>query len=257
MWQASAPELRALGYPVSLLTPNECSTMVGLAVTDLVRGGSLRPMGALFQPLRLFDVLLEDALAQGAHLVTQTRVHAWRDGPAGITVDTSAGVIEAGHLVLACNGGLHELAPRLAPDLVPSKERVAVVRFSRPNPITIGFGIDWGRAYGCMIDDDRALVGGIAIDETPTVASLAKRLAPFIQAPPIQAVESDWVGSIVDTRDERPLIGRYAPRVWIASAYGGQALPFLLTTGDLMSAAIAGDDDSAIPVILRPTRFLR
>ena len=113
------------GYPsIRYVDEQECREMVGC---QTYYGGTLDVDAGHLHPLNYALGLAKAAIDRGAKIYEQTRALSIEPGKT-VNIITDKGVIEADHLVLACNGYLGNLAPSVAKRVMPINNFVVATR---------------------------------------------------------------------------------------------------------------------------------
>ena len=66
---------------------------------------------------------------------------------------------------------------------------------------------------------------------------LGAALAPLFDTGSVQA----WTGVRCTSRDRRPLVGEWAPGLWLSTALGSRGLTFAALCAELMAARLHGE----------------
>lgn len=190
--------------------------------------GILIPTDAAFHPLLRCRLLARRLGERGARLHERTPVRRAGSG----AVETAAGVIRAGIVILAADGGLATLAPSLATRVRPVRLQMLgtaptdEVRI--PRPVYARFGMD----YWQQLPDGRITLGGCrdvggeaewTADITPTtpVQSALEgvlRTTLGVQAP----ITHRWAATVSYTREGiLPVLEEIEPGVWAMGGYNG------------------------------------
>lgn len=241
---------RDYDYPHQRIVPaDELPAMLG---TTLYHGGCLDPGAAHLHPLNYALGLARAAAAAGVRICEQSMVrsHA-QPSPSSVTVTTGEGEVRAAWLVLACNGHLGGLEPRLARRIMPINNfLIATEPLGEPAARALI------RDDVCVHDtlfvlhyfrrspDHRLLFAG---GETYT-RRFPKDIAGFVRPhllrvfPQLANVSIDhaWGGTLAVTMNRLPHFGRLAPNVVFAQGYSGHGLGTATLAGRLIAEAIAG-----------------
>jgi len=243
--------LREDGLPGRWLDSSELPPLGGL-VNDA--DGELHPAEAVG--------LLADSATGGVVLegVSVLRVES---GALGVHVDTSAGEIRAGAVVLATNAYTSTLAETVAIAPVraqmlataPAAHRVA----RRPTYSNFGYRYWRQRDDGCVLLGgwrDTAVAEEVGTDAVPT-ARIQQHLDAQLAAMDVTApVTHRWAGIMGFTPDELPLVGAVPslPGVYVCGGYTGHGMGFAVhATRCLVAHMLDGD---ALPTWLRADRPL-
>lgn len=235
-------------YPhVRGVSREEMGEMLG---TSIYHGGSLDTDAGHLHPLNYALGLARAAQAQGARLFDQSRVVAY-DRKQPTTVRTNSGSVSADYVVLACNGYLGSLEPRLAAKIMPINNFVlateplgdARARELIRDDVAVAdskFVIDYYR----LSADKRLLFGG---GENYT-RRFPRDLKSFIRKymlrvyPQLESVRIDyaWGGTLAVTLKRLPHFGRLTPNVFFAQGFSGHGVALTSLAGKLIAEALAG-----------------
>lgn len=167
------------------------------------------------------------------------------------TVTTDAGSVTASFVVLACNGYLKKLEPRVAGKMMPINNFIIATEplgEERASKLISGrYGIHDTRFvvnYFRLSDDKRLLFGGgenyrrgfprdIAAFVRPAMLKLFPQLDDV-------AVDYAWGGTLAVTANRLPHIGRLPPNLFFAQGYSGHGISTASFAGVVIAEAIAG-----------------
>lgn len=224
-------------------------------------GGIMNWDAGHLHPLRYALGLAGAAEAHGAQLFECSPVERIENG-AHVKVHTSDGVVQADHLILACNGYLGALDHSVARRVMPINNFVAA---------TAPLGDDAARVlakdiavadsrfvvnYFRLSHDKRLLFGGgesygyrFPRDIAGLVRKQMVQIFPHLADVPIDYA---WGGTLGITMKRLPYLARIAPNVLSASGYSGHGVGTATHAGKLMADAIGGqasgfDTMAAIP----------
>jgi gamma-glutamylputrescine oxidase len=261
-YQAYA-EFLARHYDYPHIRPVGRAEMSDLLGTNAYHGGYLDRRAGHLHPLNLALGLARAAVAEGALIHERTPVLSFRAGTrartragtgAGerVVVRTATGDVQADHLILACNGYLGRLAPKLAPWQMPinnfllataplSPERAR--RINRDNLAVVDsrFVVN----YYHLTPDRRLIFGG---GENYS-ARFPRDLKSFVRRhmlavyPDLADVPIDhaWGGTLAITLRRMPHFGHDGHGVWWAQGYSGHGIAMANMGGKLVAEAIMGD----------------
>lgn len=218
--------------------------------TDRYHGGVLDMNGAHLHPLNYAQGMAQAAMLRGARIHEGSRVTSIsQTDPA--TIKTATGSITANHVVLATNGYLGGLEPRMAGRIMPINNFIiateplgeegarALIRDDVAVQDT-KFVIDYYR----LSADHRLLFGG---GENYS-ASFPRDIAAFVSKPMLRVfpqlkdvkIDYAWGGTLAITLKRMPHFGRLAPNIIFAHGYSGQGINIATLGGKLVAEAIAG-----------------
>jgi gamma-glutamylputrescine oxidase len=225
----------------------ELREMLGTAI---YHGGALDADAAHLHPLNYALGLAAAAAAAGVRIFTNTRVLRFSDGPPARIV-TAAGAVEADFVVLACNGYLDALEPRIAAWMMPINNFVlatAPLGEARARSLIrddVGvhdtlFVINYFR----LSADRRLLFGGGETYTRRFPPDLKRFLRRYMLRvfPQLEDVGIDyaWGGRVAITMTRVPHFGRLGPNVFFAHGYSGHGIPIASLAGALIAEAMAG-----------------
>ncbi len=220
-----------------------------VATEDFLEG--LYDAGAMtLHPLNFCLGLASAAREAGVRIYERTPVTRFsRTDPA--TVSTEEGSVSASFVVLACNGYLGSLEPRLADTMVPvnnfmiateplDEQRAAMLIGGR-------FGVNDTRpavSYFRLTDDRRLLFGGGEGYRGEFPDDIADFVRPHLLKvfPQLDdlSIEYAWGGTVGVTMERLPHVGRLEPNVYFAHGYNGHGISIANLAGKLMAEAIDG-----------------
>ena len=155
-------------------------------------------------------------------------------------------------VVLACNGYLGSLEPRVAGKMMPINNFVVATEplgETRARKLINGrFGVHDTRFvvnYYRLTDDHRLLFGGgenyrhgfprdIARFVRPNMLKVFPQLADV-------ALDYAWGGTLSVTVNRLPHVGRLPPNLYFAQGYSGHGISTAIFAGKLIAEAIGGD----------------
>ena len=229
--------------------------MAELVGSDSYYGGSLDLGAGHLHPLNYALGLADAALAAGARLYRSTIVEGFQEGSPS-RVMTNHGVVEADSIVLACNGYLGKLEPRLSGKIMPINNFViateplgeSLLKRINPRDVAIAdsrFVVNYYR----LSADKRMLFGGgenyrqnFPLD----IASFVRK--PMLEIYPELAdsrIDYAWGGTLAVTLNRMPHFGRLGQHnVYYAQGYSGQGVAMATLAGKLIADAIAGESES-------------
>jgi gamma-glutamylputrescine oxidase len=246
---AYAAKLRdEYGYPhARAVGREEMREMLG---TDSYHGGWLDGDAAHLHPLNYLLGLARVARAAGVRMFEGTAVRRiGRSAP--IAVETAGGTVTADHVVLACNGYLDGIEPRVEARIMPINNFILA---------TEPLGEEGARAlirddvavadsrfvinYFRLSADRRLLFGG---GENYSRA-FPRNLKSFVRKPMLEIfpqlagtrIDYAWGGTLALTVNRLPYFARLAPGIFTASGYSGQGVALGTLAGQIMAEAIDG-----------------
>jgi len=236
------------GYPhIRVLGRDEINAAVGTAV---YHGGTLDSDAGHLHPLNYALGLGLAAEAAGARLFENSRATALtRQGAPCAT--TAQGAVRARHLVLACNGYLGRLEPRLDGETMPINNFVLATEplgESRARALirddvavaNTKFVLDYYR----LSSDHRLLFGGgenyrpgFPADLKSFVRRYMLRIYPQLAD---ARIDYAWGGTLAITLNRLPCFGRLDPEIFYAHGFSGHGVALTSLAGKLIAEAVAG-----------------
>jgi gamma-glutamylputrescine oxidase len=232
--------------------------------TDVYYGGYVDWDAAHLNPLSLAVGVAQRCLQLGVRIHEGTRALAFSDN-GNVTVQTPNGSVTADRLVLAANGYLDNLAPKLAGRIMPINNFIvatqplseALAREINPRRVAVGdsrFVINYFR----MSHDRRMLFGGGENYRRSFPRDIAAFVRPYLLKiyPQLATTSIDyaWGGTLAITLNRMPHFGRLSPNVLFAHGYSGQGVGLAHLAGQLLAETIRGDSRRFDAFSLLPTR---
>ncbi|MDA1062746.1 MAG: FAD-binding oxidoreductase [Proteobacteria bacterium] len=238
-----------------------------LVATDSFLEGMYDAKAMVIHPLNYALGLARAGIAAGVRIYEASRVLGYtRSDPA--TVTTATGQVNAAFIVLACNGYLGKLEPRVAGKIMPINNFVVATEpldEQRASELIAGrFGVHDTRFvvnYFRLSQDHRLLFGGgenyragfpsdIAAFVRPNMLKLFPQLADV-------AIDYAWGGTLSVTVQRLPHVGRLQPNLFFAQGYSGHGVSIANFAGKIIAEAIGGtaerfDIFSSLPVLTFP-----
>ena len=228
------------------LSTTEVQDMLG---TDRYFGGKLWTDAAHLHPLNYALGLASAAAAAGVTIYENSPVESYQAAPQA-EVKTAAGSVRCQYILLACNGYLEKLEPRIAGKIMPIRSLMLATeplpedlcrRINRDDIAVADskFAVNYFR----MSADNRLLWGG---RETYTgrmpsdVAGFVRR-AMIKRYPYLKDVKIDygWGGQLAITLNRQPHFERIQENLFVAQGYSGHGVAMATLGGKLMADAIA------------------
>lgn len=233
----------------------ECRFVAGeelnhLAGTDVFRGGLVEHTSAHLHPLNYALGLADAARSLGVRLHEQSRVTSY-DQASPTTVRTEQGSIKARYVVLACNGYLGRLEPRVAGRIMPinnfvlATEVLSAAQQQQFNPKDLCmFDAKFVVNYWKLTGDGRFLFGG-GENYTKRFPADIKAFVRkyFLQLYPAAKdlrIDYGWGGTLAVTMNRLPSFGRLEPDVYYAMGFSGHGVQMATLAGKLIAEAVAG-----------------
>ena len=250
-------------YDYAQVAPLDRDALAQTLGSTAYAGGDLDRGAAHVQPLALAFGLARMAEAAGAILHECSEVTALDHGVPS-TIRTSQGTLRADHVILACNGYLGRLEPRVAARVMPINNYIAATeplgdRFPeilphRPAAADTKFVVNYWR-----LDEERRLIFGGG--ETVTYrfpADIKAKVRPHLLSvyPQLKdiALTHAWGGTLAITMNRMPCFARPAPNCLSASGYSGHGVALATMAGRIMAEAVAGQAERFDVMEAIPTR---
>ncbi len=201
-------------------------------------------------PLNYALGLARAAREAGVRIFENSRVTGYtRTDPA--TVTTASGEVKADFVVLACNGYLGKLEPRVAGKIMPinnfmiateplGRERARELIAGRNCVHDSRFVVNYFRTSA----DDCLLFGGGENYRSGFPRDIAAFVRPYMLQlfPQLDDARIDfaWGGTLSITVKRLPHVGRLEPNLYFGQGYSGHGVSIANFTGKVIAEAIAG-----------------
>ncbi|MDH3759651.1 MAG: FAD-binding oxidoreductase [Gammaproteobacteria bacterium] len=232
----------------------EQDSMAELVGSDSYYGGSLDMGAAHLHPLNYALGLADAALAAGAKIYRDSPASGYQEGKPN-RVQTDFGVVEAEHIVLACNGYLGKLEKRVAGKIMPinnfviATEPLGASQLKQINPRDVAiadsrFVVNYYR----LSADKRMLFGGgenYSQNFPADIAAFVRK--PMLQVYPQLAdtrIDYAWGGTLAVTMNRMPHFGRIGNSIYHAQGYSGQGVAMASLAGRLIAEALSGEAEN-------------
>ncbi|MCA0891890.1 NAD(P)/FAD-dependent oxidoreductase [Microbulbifer agarilyticus] len=216
-------------------------------------GGQVDSGSLHLHPLNFALGLADAAAAAGVQFYEHSRVTSYHGGSPCV-VSTSGGRVHAKNVVLACNGYLGGLEPRMAGRIMPINNFVLATE-----PLSDGlaqeliandyalqdtlFVINYWKLSG----DNRLVFGG---GENYT-SRFPQDIRAFVRKYMLEIypqladtrIDYGWGGTLAITMNRMPSIGRLEPNVYYSQGYSGHGVPTATFAGKILSEVIAGTEE--------------
>ncbi len=201
-------------------------------------------------PLNYTLGLARAAAESGVRIYEGSRVVRYsRSDPA--VVETDKGAVTASFVVLACNGYLGDLEPRVASRMMPINNFMITTEplgESRAKALINGrFGVHDTRFvvnYFRLSEDHRLIFGGGENYRAGFPRDIARFVRPYMLKlfPQLKdvAVEYAWGGTLSVTVNRLPHVGRLQPNVFFAQGYSGHGISTATFAGKVIAEAVTG-----------------
>lgn len=214
-------------------------------------GGALDTAARHLHPLKYAAGLARGAAKLGAKIFENSAAIRIEEGEQ-IRVHTEEGLVTSRFLVLACNGYLGKLEPRIAGNIMPINNFMIateplppalLTRINRDNTSISDslFVIN----YWKLSADGRLLFGGGENYTSRFPRDIKNFVRPYMLKiyPELAGINIDygWGGTLGITMNRMPDFGRVGKRIFYAQGFSGHGVPTATMAGRLMADAIFGD----------------
>lgn len=211
------------------------------------------PNAFTLHPLNYALGLARACREAGVRVFERSRVTSYsHTDPA--TVSTDTGKVTASFVVLACNGYLNKLEPRVAGKIMPINNFMIATESlgaERAGELISGrFGIHDTRFvvnYFRLSHDHRLLFGGGENYRPGFPRDIAGFVRPYMLKlfPQLDDVAIDyaWGGTLSVTVNRLPHVGRLQPNLFYAQGYSGHGISTASFAGKLIAEAVNGISD--------------
>jgi len=221
-----------------------------LAGTAVFKGGLVEYTSAHLHALNYALGLAEAARGLGVQIFENSRVNGY-DRARPTRVRTPEGSVVANHLVLACNGYLGRLEPRVAGKIMPlnnfilATEPLSEERRQQLNPEDLCvFDAKFVVNYWKLSGDGRMLFGGgenyTRRFPTDIKSFVRKRMLPLYPQLADTRIDYGWGGTLAITLNRMPCFGCLEPDVFYALGFSGHGVQMATLAGKLIAEAVAG-----------------
>ncbi|HSR72229.1 MAG TPA: FAD-binding oxidoreductase [Kiloniellales bacterium] len=236
------------GYAHARAVPR--AELAGMLGTSIYHGGLIDSDAAHLHPLNYALGLARAAEAAGVRIFEDSRALSIGQGRPPV-VATAQGRVTARHVVIACNGYLERLEPRIAGLIMPinnfilateplGEDRARALIRDDVAVCDTKFVIDYYR----LSADTRLLFGGgesyrrgLPRDIAGLVRRHMLRIFPQLSG---TRIDYAWGGTLAITLNRLPCFGRLAPETYYALGYSGHGLGLATLAGKLIAEALAG-----------------
>lgn len=219
--------------------------------------GGMRDSGSMhLHPLNYALGLAKAALEAGVRIFEESSVTGYRRDAEHTLVTTEKGHrVRARNLVLACNGYLGNLEPRISGAIMPINNfmvateplgaEVASTLISQRLAVQDSrFVINYWRCS----DDHRLIFGGGESYRSTLPRDIAaivkKRIVAIYPQLADVSVDHAWGGTLAITMDRMPHVGRLDGNIYYAHGYSGHGVPTATLVGKAIADAISSHRDT-------------
>ena len=235
-------------YGYSDLEPLDQQAIGAVIGSKVFKGGVIDRGAGHVHPLNFSLGLAKAAMAAGARLFERSEVVKIVQGPKAL-VHTAQGQVRTGQVILACNGYLGGLDPKLAARVMPINNFIvateplgAAAADILSQNIAVAdtkFVVNYWR----LSEDNRLLFGGGESygyrfpDILKTVRKPMLRIYPQLAD---AKIDYAWGGTLAITTNRMPCFSRPAPNILSASGYSGHGVAMAVMAGKVLAATVAG-----------------
>ena len=229
------------------------SELSGMLGSSLYVGASLDAQAMYLHPLNYALGLARACTDAGVRIFEQSAVSG-HGGAVPLTVRTVGGEVRTRCMVLACNGYLDALQPRLAATIMPINNFIVATeplgeqrcRELIRDPVAVHdtlFVLNYFR----LSADGRLIFGGGENYRRGFPADIAGFVRRYMLRvfPQLGGVRIDyaWGGRLAVTTNRMPHLGRLGPDVYFAQGYSGHGVAMATLAGQLLAEAVAGSSE--------------
>lgn len=233
-------------YGYGMIAPLDRVETAQLLGSDAYCGGEIDRGAGHIHPLNFALGLAGAAEAAGAVIHEESEVLSVDEGERAV-VRTASGHVDCAHVVLACNGYLGGLEPRIAARVMPINNFIiATEPLGDRAPMTAPVAVADSRFivnYWRQSRDGRLIFGGGESygwrfpDIAKTVRGPMSKVYPGLAD---VRIDHAWGGTLAITVTRAPCFVRLRPNVLSASGYSGHGVAMATMAGRIMAEAIAG-----------------
>ncbi|MBE9398969.1 FAD-binding oxidoreductase [Pontibacterium sp. N1Y112] len=226
---------------------DEVANMLG---TERYHAGEYWTQAVHLHPLNYALGLAAAAEKAGVQIFESSRVTNYRAG-SDAQVETTHGVVNAKYIMLACNGYLGKLEPRIAGKIMPINNFILATeplseslcrRINRDDVAVADskFVINYFKLSG----DNRLLWGGGENYSTKFPSDIGTFVRQYMLEfyPELKDLRIDygWGGTLAITLNRMPYFDRVEDNLFVAQGYSGHGVALATLGGKLMADAISG-----------------
>lgn len=250
-------------YDYDGIKPLCADAMQALLKSPDYHGGLLDSGAAHLHPLSYARGIADAAREAGAAIHERTRATAIRPG-AHNAIETTGGTIRAEHVIVASNGYLSGLLPKVENRLFPINNFVAATaplsRDEETALIANRYAVADSRFvvyYFRFSGDGRLIFGGGETYSRHFPANIEAFVRPHLARifPSLQDVRIDyaWGGTLAITMSRLPVFANPSAGIWAAGGYSGHGVAMATLGGQILAEAINGRTDRFEAMARAPT----
>ena len=217
-------------------------------------GGMLDSGARHLHPLKYALGLKHAAMQLGAELYENTPALTYQEGGKTV-IKTPEGQVRARVLVLACNGYLGNLEPRIAGNMMPinnfmiateplSEELKTRINRDQLSMSDSLFVIN----YWKLSEDGRMIFGGGENYTSRFPSDIKSFVRPYMLKlyPELKhcTIDYGWGGTLGITMNRMPDFGRLSNSIFYAQGFSGHGVPTATLAGELLALAINGQSEN-------------
>ena len=218
--------------------------------TTLYHGGLVDYGAGHLHPLNFSLGLAELATTAGANIFQNSSVTKIDRKDSGYIVQTESGSLKTDCVVIACNGYLEKLEPRLSNSIMPinnfilateplGKEKANSLIRDNLAVTDTKFVVNYFR----LSSDYRLLFGGGETYSTRFPKDIGAFVRPYMLRvfPELETtkIHYSWGGKLAITRNRLPVFGRLDDNIYYALGYSGQGVALATLSGKILAEAIS------------------
>ena len=225
---------------------NRISEVIG---SDVYYGAQWNKATLHLHPLKYALGLAKAAVDAGVTIYENSRVQSYSGTP--VIVKTGHGQVTASELILACNGYIEDLEPKINGYIMPINNFVLATEPLSPEVAASIIPKDTSMAdsrfvinYWKLSADNRLIFGG----GENYRRGFPRDIKSFVQKymlevyPQLSNTQIDygWGGTLAITLNRLPHFGRINGNIWHLQGYSGHGVPTATFAGKLVAEAISG-----------------
>jgi gamma-glutamylputrescine oxidase len=228
----------------------EGEELAHLSGSSVFKGGLVEYESAHLHPLNYALGLADAAGKLGVRVFENSRVLSY-DRASPTCLKTAGGSVKASYVVLACNGYLEKLEPRIAGKIMPinnfvlATEPLTQQQQAQLNPEDLCmYDAKFVVNYWKLTGDGRMLFGGgesytrrFPADIKSFVRKNLLELYPQLAD---SRIDYGWGGTLAVTMNRMPCFGRLEPNIFYALGFSGHGVQMATLAGKLIAEALAG-----------------
>ena len=255
------------GVRTRIISPEAAREVVPAMSTDGVLGAAFNPDDGTLFPWPVVHGVAESVRHEGVEIVTSADVQGFETrGDRVVAVRSSAGRVEAEHVILAAGAHSPSVAKLLGIDIPTKPQRHEILVTEAVKPYLNPMLVDLSNGLYASQAMRGEIVGGISyphvdghsqessLDFSTSFAKALLRLLPQLSG---VNMLRQWAGSYDLTPDARPILGRAGgfQNFYVSCGYTGHGFMIAPMTGQLLAELITGRNLSLPIDSFRLSRF--